>query len=176
MGTRNLTMVYVNKDYRVAQYGQWDGYPEGQGVTVLSFLHDFNKEAFLKNLSECKILKTDQELEEATPSPSLSRNTAAGILRLIETAPQLLYSSLDFAGDSLMCEWAYVIDFDRNTFEVYKGFNKNELGPEDRFHNIPISTYVPQDSLPYQQVKLVVAWDLDSLPTQDEFLEAFKEV
>lgn len=31
MGTRNLTAVYLDGQYKVAQYGQWDGYPEGQG-------------------------------------------------------------------------------------------------------------------------------------------------
>ena len=35
MGTRNLTIVYYDGDYRVAQYGQWDGYPEGAGIEVL---------------------------------------------------------------------------------------------------------------------------------------------
>ena len=38
MGTRNLTAVQLNGEYKIAQYGQWDGYPEGQGKTVLSFL------------------------------------------------------------------------------------------------------------------------------------------
>jgi len=28
MGTRHLTMVIQNKEPKVAQYGQWDGYPE----------------------------------------------------------------------------------------------------------------------------------------------------
>ena len=32
MGTRNLTAVYLDGQYKVAQYGQWDGYPEGQGI------------------------------------------------------------------------------------------------------------------------------------------------
>lgn len=40
MGTRNLTAVYLDGQYKVAQYGQWDGYPEGQGITVLTFLRD----------------------------------------------------------------------------------------------------------------------------------------
>jgi hypothetical protein len=38
MGTRHLTMVVSNNETKVAQYGQWDGYPEGQGVTILTFL------------------------------------------------------------------------------------------------------------------------------------------
>lgn len=40
MGARNLTAVYLDGQYKVAQYGQWDGYPEGQGITVLTFLRD----------------------------------------------------------------------------------------------------------------------------------------
>ena len=38
MGTRNLTMVISNGKTKVAQYGQWDGYPDGQGMTALSTL------------------------------------------------------------------------------------------------------------------------------------------
>lgn len=39
MGTRNLTLVKDKEGKtKVAQYGQWDGYPEGQGSTVLNFI------------------------------------------------------------------------------------------------------------------------------------------
>ena len=38
MGTRNLTTVIKNSETKVAQYGQWDGYPGGQGLTALKFL------------------------------------------------------------------------------------------------------------------------------------------
>lgn len=70
MGTRNLTMV-IDKmgDLKVAQYGQWDGYPEGQGVDVLAFAKDKDKmaklELALKNTkfqNRCEDIK--QYLEE----------------------------------------------------------------------------------------------------------------
>ena len=35
MGTRHLVAVIHKDEYKVAQYGQWDGYPSGQGDTVL---------------------------------------------------------------------------------------------------------------------------------------------
>ncbi len=39
MGTRNLTLVKDKEGKtKVAQYGQWDGYPEGQGSTILNFI------------------------------------------------------------------------------------------------------------------------------------------
>jgi len=37
MGTRHLICVVKGKEYIVAQYGQWDGYPTGQGIGVLNF-------------------------------------------------------------------------------------------------------------------------------------------
>lgn len=44
MGTRNLTMVIDRKgEIKVAQYGQWDGYPSGQGATILEFAKDKEK-------------------------------------------------------------------------------------------------------------------------------------
>lgn len=38
MGTRNLTCVVKGGQFVVAQYGQWDGYPEGLGANILAFL------------------------------------------------------------------------------------------------------------------------------------------
>lgn len=37
MGTRNTTRIYFNNELRVAQYGQWDGYPSGQGKDFMNF-------------------------------------------------------------------------------------------------------------------------------------------
>lgn len=40
MGTRNLTCVKIDGDYKVAQYGQWDGYPSGAGTDILRLLQN----------------------------------------------------------------------------------------------------------------------------------------
>lgn len=34
MGTRHLICVYYKRRFAIAQYGQWDGYPGGQGLTI----------------------------------------------------------------------------------------------------------------------------------------------
>ena len=40
MGTRNTMVVTFNGKKVVDQYGQWDGYPTGQGAHILSVLRD----------------------------------------------------------------------------------------------------------------------------------------
>ncbi|PNS14483.1 hypothetical protein CAC42_3769 [Sphaceloma murrayae] len=64
MGTRSLTLVYHNGKYVIAQYGQWDGYPEGNGVKILTFLLDpTNLPKLLANLDNLYV-PDEAELEE----------------------------------------------------------------------------------------------------------------
>ncbi|RYP46052.1 hypothetical protein DL768_007678 [Monosporascus sp. mg162] len=61
MGTRHLILVYYKGQYRIAQYGQWDGFPGGQGVTVLRFVSD------PENLSKLRsVLDAEGTLYEPT--------------------------------------------------------------------------------------------------------------
>jgi len=60
MGTRHLIVVVNKEEYKVAQYGQWDGYPSGQGVTIADFIDksmDINK--FREALDDCVYLTND---------------------------------------------------------------------------------------------------------------------
>ena len=43
MGTRHLIGVIKDGAYRVAQYGQWDGYPEGVGAELLKSFNSYEK-------------------------------------------------------------------------------------------------------------------------------------
>lgn len=106
MGTRNLTIVTLAGVNRVAQYGQWDGYPSGQGKTILEFLkNQFNREKFIARL-DITYFPTDEQdqdmLVEAGGErgaewinmavsdklnqlyPSTHRNTGGRILELIQ--------------------------------------------------------------------------------------------
>lgn len=84
-----------------------------------------------------------------------------------------LKDSINFAGDSLFCEWAYVLDLDTATFEVFKG--AREEPAIGRFANAPM---VDRPSIPdttYYPVSLVRTWSLDDLPSNRAFLNAFPD-
>lgn len=191
MGTRNLTIVFDAGEYRVAQYGQWDGYPEGAGVSILRFLRDEMDEfIFRTRLSRFNFVnennditkRIDKAFENGIGSycfPEFSRDTGCDILPMIQngmTTTRYLGNNLDFAAESLFCEWAYVVDFHHRTFEVFQGFNKTPLEENERFYflNDKIDPEACFSGAKYYQVKLAATFDLDNLPEDDEFLDEFK--
>lgn len=190
MGTRNLTMVKKDGEIKVAQYGQWDGYPSGNGLVILDFLRWANLNYLKQQVDKVKKI-TKEELKAlwveagADPesdfvtmdvsdkfrkiNPQLSRDTGADILEIILKNPQdeiLLDNDVNFAKDGLFCEWAYLVDLDENKLEVYKGFNKEPLTPEDRFY---FDGYVSDSG--YTPIKLIKTYNIEELPTNDEFVE-----
>ena len=168
MGTRNLTKV-IDKDgvIRVAQYGQWDGYPSGQGASMLAFISEYNMlDKIEMSLVKCRFVEqgevdaaydafNDVEKWEpirneydgfASAFPSLSRNTCTDILKVIVYSNEevILWDDREFENDGLFCEGVYTIDFQMNTFASYYGGK-------------------------------VVEFDLNALPSKEEYLAAFEE-
>ena len=97
----------------IAQYGQLDGYPEGQGLTVVAFLHSAGNIKLLKQGLAHTYTPTEEEVEEFQKAlvkqdqehwaavlrgdvsvrermkaacPSMSRETSAGILEVVAKA------------------------------------------------------------------------------------------
>lgn len=171
MGTRNLTTVKIGGQTKIAQYGQWDGYPSGQGKTCLEFLQTADLDKFKNQLNKVKFTdeEYDKEVEAFLKSigsengwvtseqsklfnekyPFFTRDHGAGILELVcntDIEDIRLHDSSDFIEDGVFCEWAYTIDFDKNTFEVYQGGNN-----------------------------LVKTYDLNDLPTLEAFYADLNE-
>jgi hypothetical protein len=172
---------------KLAQYGQWDGYPSGQGVEVLSFIRSKQRLAKLSKALDRAVFLTQAQLDSEYKKvgvtgdfmsenqavkfnkrfPLLSRDNSARVLSMMidMDKPELVNEEM-FAGDSLFCEWAYVIDFDKRVFEVYKGFNLTEpLEPNDRFYK------TPRTHEDYHQVRKIAEFSFDSLPTKSEFFK-----
>lgn len=147
MGTRNLTMVISNGETKVAQYGQWDGYPSGQGLTVLNFLKNTDLNKFKEKLKNCVFI-TDSKIKSYYKKvgadnsgwvnmkvaakfkkeyPQLDRDMAAEVLQFIMDTQNKkieLSDNSNFIKDGLFCEWAYIINLDTNTLEVKNGADK----------------------------------------------------
>lgn len=165
MGTRNLTAVVHNNEYKIAQYGQWDGYPSGVGNDICNFImKDFNKDRFIAALKECRFA-SEHEIEELLTNggvdahPQFSRDTGPDILLLVQDCgARSLHDSLSFAADSLFCEWAYIIDFDNNVLEIYRGFNKEPLKDVDRFSFLHV-----EDGASYYPVRLLKKIPFESI-------------
>lgn len=166
MGTRHLVCVFADGEFKIAQYGQFDGYPSGAGIDVVQFIQEVQQKYlagenawnnFKEKISALPIA-TPEQLKYAYRSvgigddgrasmeqsdalrqkyPQLHRATSTDLLDLIlEDDFRVTFlppPSTEFAGDSLFCEWAYVINLDDMILEVYKGFNEAPLPPWERF-------------------------------------------
>jgi hypothetical protein len=160
MGTRNLTVVKNNLgETKIALYGQWDGYPSYSGIKALEFLRDeYNQQLLNVKLDLVQFISEEEcdELYEASGSatdwenkafltayPGLHRDTGVGILSVVANAMYPV-KTIDNS------------DFEKDTLfceGVYKvDFSTNKF----------ITTYDDK----------VVEFDLDTLPTDEEYLKA----
>ena len=182
-------MVIKAKKVRVAQYGQWNGYPSGQGITILNFLRNCDMDKFKKKIQTgVRFLKPADNKERKVFCESLgskdgwmtmeqaekynakfpydTRDHGGKILELIYNAPEMvvLSNQKDFGKDSLFCEWAYCVNLDTMKLEVYEGFQKL---PSETAHPI-FGNELSEDG--YYPVKMIQEFDLNNLPTDEEFL------
>jgi hypothetical protein len=164
MGTRGLTKV-IDKDniLKVAQYGQWDHYPEGQGVKILSILTTdrYAVEELELALDKCYFISdTDREViyndyntrypetthlkKFSSMLPSFSRDTCGDILNVVRwsAGPVPLVDEREFENDDLFCEGVYTVDYHTNKFISQHG-------------------------------GVTVEFPLDKLPTHEEYLQGF---
>jgi hypothetical protein len=143
MGTRNLTIV-KNKlgTTKIAQYGQWDGYPQHSGIKALEFLRDeYNQQLLYAKLDVVQFVgdeevdtlykqyeSTDWENKDFLNAyPGLHRDTGIGILEVVSKATNVIKTvdNSEFANDTLFCEGIYEVDFSTNKFiSTYNGVTK----------------------------------------------------
>lgn len=198
MGTRHLIAAFHEGQFKLAKPGQFDGYPSNKGVKILRFLREeFDREAFIKGLNFLR-LATDDVFDEAEKAyrkyaeeckrkgvdpenfekkyPFLDWYSGTEILSMIQSLdrPKYAFRYIEFASDSLFCEWAYLIDLDENMFEVYKGFNKMPLGAKDRFYYLQRNQQVV-DGERYYPVRMVAKFPLWNLPDEKVFLEEIEK-
>jgi hypothetical protein len=179
MGTRGLITFRVNGENKAA-YNQFDSYPAGMGIDVLSFLRG-------KDLDILKLAAANLKVVDGNTPPTpeqiealkgySNKNVDNGsldnwyvLLRETQGNPEAILAcgyvedSFAFGHDSLFCEWAVVVDLDALTYDVYSGFNS---GP-----SIGLWSERPADLRDngYASVTRVASFPLADLPSDKEFL------
>ena len=198
MGTRNLIIVVEDKKHKVAQYCQWDGYPEGQGKTCYNVLKNpLNLTLLAQSLTKCyfgseedfmELWRTMHESvgEEFTKDsgvsleasmamkmlhPQLQRDHGALVLETIIDATERvpLADSIDFVTDHLFCEWVWIIDFDDGLFQAFRPRQYYEGNKKVENQK----SYLDTLDINVDMTK-VMELDLDNLPKdEEEFLQLF---
>lgn len=178
MGTRNLTIVR-DENLLFGQYGQWDGYPSGNGLEVLKFLHHQMLEGQFRQAFKRVVVASQERLEELERKavtkdthPQFFRNLGTGILDFIAdgTGPVEIHNQIDFAADSLFCEWAYMVDLVERKLRCFKGFNKTPLAEGDFFYFL-MEKYRNSS---YYPIKEIASFSFDALPDEETFLKTLQ--
>jgi hypothetical protein len=193
MGTRNVTIVINKGKTVIAQYGQWDGYPSGQGETIREFLKTADIAKFREKLKDVRWINKAKrnEINEWFKSigcadgwmnmeqaelyhkayPLLTRDNGAKVLEMIYAMPEgeiaWIENNRAFVADGLFCEWAYVVDLDKEVLEVYEGFNKTPLEKGQRFRQYQPKDY---DSIgeKYFPARCIKKFKFSELPDNEE--------
>ena len=141
MGPRGVYGFRIDQKDKVT-YNHFNSYPKNLGKNVLLFIARTPLKQ-LKNIAQ-NITLVDHY---SVPSQDLikkykrfsnlnvSRGSNRGWYYLLRDTQgdlfpyndglQHLIDYHEFLYDSLYCEWAYIINLDKDLLEVYKGFNKN---------------------------------------------------
>lgn len=140
MSTRGYVGFYKNKK-DIGGYNHHDSYPDGLGKEIFKFL----KGKSIKELND--ICDSLNDKEEEGDVWNWKDNT---FNKKFKNLSSFLY-------DSLFCEYAYIINLDDNTLELYEGFNKDADAP-GRY-----AKYFEKNDGGYYGVKLVRTISLKTL-------------
>lgn len=176
MSTRGAMGVRIDgKD--VITYNHFDSYPEGLGEDIVK---DIRETPLLTLKRAAKMLKpvdedkepTEEQIKELATYLDLSvseqsekdwycllRKTQGSLTMLL--AAGYYADASDFLTDSLFCEYAYIVNFDDNLFEVYQGFQKNPH-KQGRYALKKLKDYGKVNQ--YYPIALVATFPLDAIP------------
>jgi hypothetical protein len=154
MGTRGAFGFRINGVDKVT-YNHFDSYPTGLGAVMIQACIDHtldelkaaaekltlvteDKKPTKKQIEVCKaagLLDLNVGNQTEQDWYDLLRGAQGDIEAFIDGRTPFMIDSHAFLTDSLFCEWAYIINCDEKTLEVYDGCNKNPAAP-GRYANI----------------------------------------
>ena len=144
MGTRGAFGFYGDGTNKIA-YNHFDSYPSGLGWDVFRFVKSHTPAELKEIFDRIEMIKRDteptpeqiahcKEMKTLYLGVSGQRESdwycllrhAQGNLEFYANGLRYMMDGASFIQDSVMCEYAYVINVDTNELEVYEGgYNKN---------------------------------------------------
>ena len=186
MGTIAWTVVMQNKMPMIAHENHSDGYPEGLGISILKQLRRWEWNLIREKLKVYQIVPKEEfdkyrngrwldEEAFAAAHPHFCWGSGDQLLEsILDASPTGLVESgynFSFGYDSLMCEWAYVIDLDYDMLFVYRGMNTVPLSPSELFYVDPLPKNCADG---YYPVRLCAMYSLEKLPDDELFSKGIK--
>ena len=144
MGTRGFTGFVVGGRL-IGSYNHCHSYPSGLGVALAVRLRDElevgSVESMREGVKRVRLVDdvaapSPEDVERYWPHADLSlgeercKRECYALLRNLQGDPfaqleaGVMTDGTDFPLHSLFCEWAYVVDLDRECLDVYEGFRK----------------------------------------------------
>ena len=166
MGTRHYQKVITKSgDIKIRQYGQWDGYPSGQGIDILTYLRNGNLVKYQENLENIRPIRhgeteiVNKDKAWSTNYPYLSRDCGSDIHQMIENNTVKFVGLTNEEDANNWCEGFYTIDFNQNVF-ISQYSDKVQVFPLDK---LPTD----EEYLEVMEPKKVQVFPLDKLPTDE---------
>lgn len=187
MGTRGICGFVIDGQVK-ASYQQYDSYPSGVGAEVVAAILsgeiDADKVRAIKLVNEDD-KPTAEEVEQlrqfADTGVSTGQLTEWYVLLrknhgdvLGHQSAGVMIDSHEFAGDSLFCEWAYLVNLDTNTLEVYRGFVQEPEKSVGRFAELEPYRPTYTDTV-YNPITLIREFPFSEL-TEDTMTSLEKEL
>jgi len=177
MSTRG-TWGFVLDGTEYLSYNHSDSYPSGLGVDILAWARQADWSKVREQVAALTLVEDDAEptAEQAAATGLTPEHVSTGrdwysLLRSTQGDPQatldlgIMTDGHEFPLDSLFCEWAYVIDLDAETLEVYQGFQKT-LPDAGRW-----AGREEEAQAEYKAIQRREAYPLSDLPSEEVFLE-----
>lgn len=183
MGTRGSYGFRCN-DKLFVTYNHWDSDPEGLGEEIVNFCKSVKNEeweSIKAKVSKLKVVNSDDLASPAvtkfyTEKGFCDTRVSTGIkneyyclLRKLQGVKYLeeivagnvkhLINAENFLADSLFCEYAYIINLDTMSLDLYSGFNRQA----DKNTNLP-SIAQTKCEHGYYPVRYVRSFPLSDIP------------
>lgn len=200
MSTRGAVGFVADGKWYVT-YNHSDSYPSCLGMEMLEFCKSIGKWSEVKEkVRKLKLvahgsIPTDDEVRQYLPY--YNRNVGnqnwsdwycllreaqgvEGLRGIIDGKINHMIDNHTFLGDSLFCEWAYIIDLDEMLLRVYKGFNTKPIEDESTLPVDVLGDFYDAGNEKYYAVRMLHAYRLNRLPefmlgVTNKFKEAYRK-